>query len=454
MPVVDVADIIENQKFSRFFVGLVAISWIVTFFDGLDANLISFAASYFRQDYHLTTAQTGNIFALHQVGTLVGGFLFAYFADLWGRRPTVILATAAFGVLTMCFYFAKSYWTLSALRLLDGLPLGGMLPLAWALNIEYAPKRYRSTIVTLIMMGYSLGTAAGGPLANWLVPKFGWRSLFISGGAAALFGATVLFAVLPESVRFLTSKGAASARIAAILRRVAPNQRLPQNAAFIVSDELERKQEFRPSLLFQGKLRSITPLLWIAYTASSFAVFFIINWTPLVFEVLQYSRAEANNVAALNSLLGAAGGLLLMRFVDRRGAIAIMLMPVITFALALFVGLSNLSHDVFRVTTAAIGGFAIGGHFGMHSICGIFYPSAYRANGAGWATSVAKIGSIAGPLVGGWVLATTLPVRHIYVVLAICPVILGTCIFFIGRAQASILGKELLIVAPETAAMH
>ena len=57
MAVVDVSEIIENQKLSRFLIGLVAISWIITFFDGLDANLISFAASYFRKDYHLTTAR-------------------------------------------------------------------------------------------------------------------------------------------------------------------------------------------------------------------------------------------------------------------------------------------------------------------------------------------------------------------------------------------------------------
>ena len=442
MPVVDVSEIIENQRLTRFLIGLVAISWIITFFDGLDANLISFAASYFRKDYHLTTSQTGNIFALHQVGTLLGGFVFAYVADLIGRRPTVILATAAFGVFTMCFYFASSYYTLSALRLIDGFPLGGMLPLAWALNIEYAPKRYRSTIVTVIMMGYSLGTAVGGPVANWLIPMFGWKSLFISGGGAALVGAVVLFAMLPESARFLTSKGKDPARIASVLRRVAPEAAIPQDAVFVVSDETGRSKDFRPSLLFQGELRLITPLIWIAYIASSFAVFFIVNWTPLVFEALHYTRAEANNAAAINSLLGAVGGLLLMRFTDRRGAIAITPMPVITFLLLLIAGFGALSHDMFRVMAAAIGGFLIGGHFGMHSICGIFYPSAYRANGAGWATSVAKIGSIAGPMVGGWVLATNLPVRNIYAVLAICPAIFAICIYCVGRIHSSILGKE------------
>jgi AAHS family 4-hydroxybenzoate transporter-like MFS transporter len=133
-----------------------------------------------------------------------------------------------------------------------------------------------------------------------------------------------------------------------------------------------------------------------------------------------------------------------MRFTDRKGAIAITVMPVTTFILLLVAGLSGLSHEAFRIMAAAIGGFLIGGHFGMHSICGIFYPSAYRANGAGWATSIAKIGSITGPLVGGWVLATTLPVRNIYAVLAVCPAIFAICIYLVGRMHSSILGREAL----------
>ncbi len=444
MAVVDVSRIIEKQKLSRFLIGLVAISWIVTFFDGFDANLISFAASYFRSQYHLTTTQTGNIFAVHQVGTLLGGFLFAHIADRLGRRPTMILATAAFGALTMSFYLASSYWSLYTLRFIDGLPLGGMLPLAWALNIEYAPKHYRATIVTLIMLGYSLGTAAGGPFANWIIPLFGWKALFIAGGAAALGGAAVLLAALPESVRFLASRGKHTGNIAFILRRVSPATVIPKEATYVVSDEASRSMDFRPSLLFQGELRQITPLIWMAYIASSFAVFFIVNWTPLVFEALGYSRAQANNAAAINSLVGASAGLLLMRFTDRRGAIAITPMPVIAFLLLLIAGLAGLGQDTFRIVAAAIGGFLIGGHFGMHSICGILYPSAYRANGAGWATSVAKVGSIAGPIVGGCVLAATIPVRNIYAVLAVCPAIFALCIWLAGRKHRLILKREAL----------
>jgi AAHS family 4-hydroxybenzoate transporter-like MFS transporter len=73
-----------------------------------------------------------------------------------------------------------------------------------------------------------------------------------------------------------------------------------------------------------------------------------------------------------------------------------------------------------------------GSHFGVHSIAGIFYPSAIRASGTGWATSVAKIGGVLGPLIGGVILASGMPVIRSYALLAICPVIVCVSALAIG----------------------
>src|SRR5437868_9153009 len=117
---IDVSEVVEQQKLSRFLIGLVAVSWIITFFDGFDSNLISFAAPYFATAYHLSRVQLGNIFSAGLFGTMVGGFALGYFGDRLGRRPTVIFATVAFGILTMCFALANSYWSLLSLRFIDG----------------------------------------------------------------------------------------------------------------------------------------------------------------------------------------------------------------------------------------------------------------------------------------------------------------------------------------------
>jgi MFS transporter, AAHS family, 4-hydroxybenzoate transporter len=440
---VDVSRILEQQKLNGFLIGLVAMSCLVMFLDGLDANVISFAAPYFGSQYDLTNIQLGNIFSMGLLGTLIGGFIFGYLGDLIGRRPAIILATVAFGFLTMAFALADGYRSLFVLRLANGIPLGGLLPLAWALNIEYAPKRYRATIVTLIMVGYSVGTGLGGPIATAFIPKFGWKVVFVLGGVASLVTAATLFVMLPESIRFLATKGKSPEGIHRILQRVAPREAIPARAAFVVTDETDVSKTFKPSLLFKGDLRLITPLIWIAYIASSFAVFFIVNWTPLVFESLKYSRAEAATAATLNSLMGAVAGVLLMRFTDKRGSIAITVMPVATLILLLADSFVPMRHDVFLVAAALTGGFLIGGHFGMHSIAGLFYPSSYRANGAAWAISVGKIGSVLGPLVGGWVLSTRLPVRYVFAALAVCPTVFAVCIYFVGQAFSPAISKDL-----------
>ena len=441
---IDVSEVIERQKLSGFLIGLILVSWIITFFDGFDTNLISFAAPYFAPGYHLSRVQLGNIFAMGLFGTLIGGFIFGYLGDRIGRRPAAILAIAAFGALTMCFTYAEGYSSMLGLRLATGIPLGGMLPLAWALNMEYVPKRYRSTVVTVIMLGFSVGTGFGGPIAVWLIPKIGWKAVFVVGGAASLACGGILFLMLPESIRFLASKGRQPSRIAQILGRIEPGGRFSPEASYVIGDEPTVKKDFKPSMLFLGELKKITPLVWLAYLASSFAVYFLVNWTPLVFEALKYSRTEAATAASLISLMGAVGALSLMRFTDNRGAVAVTVMPVMTMILLFVASFVTLPHRGFLVLVACIGFFLVGGQFGVISICGVFYPSAYRANGAGWASSVAKVGSVLGPLVGGWVLSTSLPLRYIFAVLAICPAVFAICIYTVGRIHSRILGREAL----------
>ncbi len=439
---VDVSAFIERQKLKGFLVGLVVISWIVTFFDGYDLNVIGFAAPYFAKDFGLTKVMIGNVFSIGLFGLLVGGFLFGHLGDRIGRRPSIILTTLLFGLFTLLIAFAHSYATLLLFRFLLGIAAGGLLPLSWALNIEYAPKRYRATVVTLIMIGYSVGTALGGPVANWLIPTWGWRSVFVFGGALSLVASAALYVMLPESIRYLAAQQRGEAEIARLLRRISPDASIPESARFVVADEEGHSRAFRPELLFGGELRWITPLLWVAYIFSSMTAFFLATWTPLVFESLHFSRADAAWAGTAASAAGALGGLLLMRFTDTRGAIAVAIMPLLAIPLLLATGFADFGYYGTFVAIALIAGTLIGGHIGMHSLAGMFYPSAWRANGAGWASSVAKIGSIAGPWIGGAILSTSLPVRNIFAILAICPAVWLACVFVIGRIHSRLLRAE------------
>jgi len=429
---IDIAAFIDGRKLGRFNYKLIALSWLITVFDGFDMMMISFTAPWMRDELALDTLMLGHIFSAGLLGMMLGGFAFAYIGDRIGRRQTIIWAAFAFGILTTATAFARSYEALMVLRFLDGFAIGGMLPLAWALNIEYVPAKLRSTVVTVIMMGYSLGTAMAGPVTIWLAPMWGWEGVFIFGGVGTLICAVGLLLWLPESVRFLASKGQKPGVIATTLNQIDPALHATPADNFTLGDEKRDMSNFTVGKLFKADLKWLTPFLWLGYIASTLAVYFKANWGPIVYEDLQFSRETAAYVSSISGMLGAVLGLVLMRFTDRMGPYAVAVYPLIAFPLLLAVGLIPMSETMFLILSVTSTSFVGGAHFGILSIAGVYYPSAIRANGAGWATSIAKIGGIAGPIIGAYVLASGLPIVRSFAILALCPAVLALCVIGIG----------------------
>lgn len=429
---IDVAALIDGRRLGPFNYRLIVLSWLITVFDGFDMMMISFTAPYMRDELGLDKPMLGNVFSAGLFGMMLGGFAFAYIGDRIGRRQTIIWAAFAFGILTSATALARSYEALLILRFLDGFAIGGMLPLAWALNIEYVPTRLRSTVVTVIMMGYSLGTALAGPVTVWLAPQFGWEGVFVFGGLGTLVCAALLWAGLPESIRFLASKARAPAVIAATLNKLDPSLGAGADDLFVLSDERRDASNFTVRKLFKGDLKWLTPLLWLAYIASTLAVYFKANWGPIVYEDLHFARDTAAYVSSFSGMMGAVLGLLLMRFTDRYGPFAVAAYPLCAFPVLLAIGLVPMSPDTFLILSIVSTSFVGGAHFGILSIAGVYYPSAIRANGGGWATSVAKVGGIAGPILGGIVLSSGLPIVRSFAILAVCPAVLALCAIGIG----------------------
>jgi MFS transporter, AAHS family, 4-hydroxybenzoate transporter len=442
---IDLAEIVEKQTVTAFLVRLIALSWLVTFFDGFDISVMSFVAPDLSGSLHLSRYLLGKVFSSGQVGMIIGGFLFGYLGDRIGRRPAIILSTALFGSLALGLAWSAGYGTLLALRFAQGIAMGGLLPLAWALNIEYAPKRFRATLVTLIMLGYSIGSSSAGPISLWLIPRYGWRSLFLFGGGAALAATALLIFLLPESMKFLAAKNKRSDLIARYAQQLARDRSIQASHRFFLSGESAQRTDFRFSMLFRNELRWVTPLLWAGYFASSIAVFFVSSWTPTILVLLGYGRNTAALTASINTLGGALAGLLLMRFTDTRGATSIAALPCVATPLLLTMGVSGAGAGAFLVLYFLATSLQVGTHYGVTSIAGIFYPSAYRSNGAGWASSIGKIGSVIGPYVGGVALSSRLPVKMVFAPLAICPLVVGFAVFFIGRLEDRIGADEAAV---------
>jgi len=443
---IDIAAFIDGNKLRPFNYKLIILSWFITVFDGFDMQMISFTAPYMREELGLDKFQLGNIFSAALVGAMLGGFGLSYLGDRIGRRKVIVWSAIAFGILTTATALARSYEALMILRFLDGLAIGGMLPLAWALNIEYVPAKMRASVVTVIMIGYSLGAAIAGPMTVWLAPTYGWEGVFVFGGVGTIVVALGLALWLPESVRFLASKQRDPKTIAKILNKVDPSLNATPQDHFVLGNERADQGNFTVGKLFEGSLKWITPLLWIAYIGSSLATYFKASWSPIIYEELQFTRETAAWVSSMSGLLGAGFGLLLMRFTDRYGPIAVAVYPAIGFPLLAWIGLVPMSNHAFLIISIVSTSFVGGAHFGMHSIAGIFYSSAIRANGTGWATSVAKIGAIIGPILGAVVLSSGMPIVRSFAILSLCPAVMMLCLIGMGaisrrnKAQAALAG--------------
>jgi MFS transporter, AAHS family, 4-hydroxybenzoate transporter len=128
------------------------------------------------------------------------------------------------------------------------------------------------------------------------------------------------------------------------------------------------------------------------------------------------------------------------------------LYPLLAIPVLLYIGLGNPSQAVLPLLLVVGPTLISGGHFGILSIAGVFYPSVIRANGAGWATSIAKIGAIVGPAVAGILLADGVVPIHLFALVAICPMILAACAVGIGLVVRGERKSSSLLGAAQTAA--
>lgn len=220
------------------------------------------------------------------------------------------------------------------------------------------------------------------------------------------------------------------------MRWVAPALSIPPDAHYVLAAAHTTDQRsWGPWALFSGQTRWITPLLWFAYASSSMTQFFFTTWGPTVFEELGLDRATAAWAVSLNSLAAAIGAVSLMRFTDRIGVVSIALMPSIAVPALLIIGLTPVSPATAAVMICMLYAFIGGGHYGIISISGTFYPTPQRALGTGWMSGMGKLGSILAPLLGGVLLTSGMPVQRVFAVLAIFPAILGLCGLTIGRLE-------------------
>jgi AAHS family 4-hydroxybenzoate transporter-like MFS transporter len=402
-PAIDLVDFIDGQPVGGFQIRLLLACAAVLFLDGFDTQAIGYVAPALAKEWGLSKGALGPVFSAGLFGLMIGALVFGPLADRVGRKKIIILSTAAFGLGALATALAHDLNTLLVIRFLTGLGLGGAMPNTVAMTSEYNPQRRRATMVMIMFCGFSIGAALGGFLAAGLIPRYGWRSVFIVGGIAPLLLLPVLVWRLPESVRFLAASGQAPERVAELLKRISPHTTFAPDARFVVS---EAHLAGMPVVhLFREGRTTATLLLWVVFFMSLLDIYFLANWLPTVLNDLGASVSQAVVIGSMLQVGGVVGTFALGSVIDRFSFRALAL---VYFGAVFAVGaIGQLSHSAVLVSIAifAAGFCVVGGQIAANALAAAFYPTSVRSSGVGWALGIGRIGSIIGPLVGGMLLA-------------------------------------------------
>ena len=410
---VNVREFIDARPFGRYQLMVVAMCALVVFLDGFDTQAIGYVAPAIIRSLNISRAALAPVFAASLVGLMGGALVGGPLSDRFGRRPVLLTGMLFFGALSLATAAATSVQSLLVLRFLTGLGLGCVMPNAIALTSEFAPERVRSTAVMVMFCGFSLGAALGGLAAAALIHDFGWQSVFVVGGVLPLLAA-LLMARLPESVRFMVMRGERAEQARRILERIDPSFR--GSRAALVADEHQSKK-FPVAQLFSGRRALLTMLLWLVFFMSLMDLYFLSNWLPTVINDAGIPVSSAALITAMLQVGGTVGTLVLGRVFDRVSPFKAL--SVIYFLAALFIVLVGMASASVPLLVAAIfsAGFCVvGGQIGANALAAKSYPTAIRATGVGWALGIGRIGSILGPVVGGFMMSLHWDMRHVFLI--------------------------------------
>ena len=397
----DIGPILDHGPFGgyqQFVVTLTALSIVI---DGVDSQLLGLAIPEIMREWGAPRDAFASVLSAGFIGMMVGGAAAGVAGDRFGRRGALIASVLIFGAATVAASAVDGIVALGVFRFFVGVGLQGATTNAAALVAEYAPLRKRAFAITATIVCIPLGAMLAGLLARYLLPAFGWRGLFVTGGAVSIVVAICSWGCcrsLRGSLRGIRRDGRSS-------RRCWPGWGTgPRPATF--ADRTETTVAKAPATaIFEFPIDTVA--LWCAFLFCLLAVYTGFNWIPALLAGAGFDAAVASTgTTAYNfgGVIGAlTGAVAITRFGSRRtmltmaagAAVVALTMRTMTFSVA---------GGTFPIMAmlALIGGLINAVQVTMYALAAHMYPSAIRATGVGTATAVGRVGGISSTYLGTW----------------------------------------------------
>ena len=402
----------ERVPLSGWHIRARVVMGAATFFDAFNALSIAFVLPVLVAAWHITQPQVGLLIGASYVGQLVGALFFSWAAERWGRVGSAAAATAIFAVMSLACAGAWDFDTLLACRFIQGIGVGGEMPVAAVYINELSKARGRGRFFMLYEMIFPVGLMVTGQVGAVLVPLLGWRTMFVIGAVPGMIVAALLLR-LPESPRWLIGKGriaeaeavvdqmeAAALRAGRALPPVAPEQ--PGG----MSVRMEARSRWGE--LLSPAYRGRTLIVWVLWASSFLIANSLNNWMPTLYTTLYHlDLATALRAASMTNVVQVALLLVCAFLIDRTGrrcwllgafGLGGLLLAILAFGgtatVAPVIVLSSLSYGLIGSIAAVV-----------YLYTPEIYPTRMRAIGTGVATSWLRVASAIGPTLTGFMLA-------------------------------------------------
>ena len=355
--------------------GLLAASlgWML---DGFDIMLYALVIGALLRDFSISTATAGFLGSLTLVASGIGGVLFGAIADRFGRRRAMIGSILVYSIFTAACGLAQTVWQLGIFRFLLGLGMGGEWTSGAALVSETWPDRHRGKAVALMQSAWAVGYAAAAIVVALVLPRFGWRAVFLIG-------------ILPALLTLWIRKGVHESDVWLRSRMAPPESRTPVRE------------------VFSGRYAASTALLTFLSLTTIFAYWGLNLWVPAYLSLPQ-TRGGLGFSTSLTTLLvvtmqvGTFFGYVSFGYVSdafgrRRSFVAYLLVA----AVLILVYASTRNALWLLALGPLVAFFGTGFFSGFGAVTAEIYPTSVRAIAQGFTFNVGRLGSAVAPFAVG-----------------------------------------------------
>jgi len=435
---------ISDWKIPRRITALVlAACWFSIFAEGYDIGVLGSVLPTLGDyaPWNLSPVQLGGLGSYALIGMLIGALFIGQLSDLMGRRRILLFAFVVYNICALGSALAPTPEIFGLFRFVGGLGMGGLIPIAAAMTIEFSPPWRRSFNYTLMFSGYSLGIVAAALVALVILTNSdnpeAWRWVVGIGAIPVVF-LPLIAKMLPESLEYQVNKGLeAEARENA--RRLGVADFNPDELRLADSEKVTQvpwKQVI--AAIFSPRFLRSTILFWIGLFCGLMLVYGLNTWLPSIMREAGYDLGGSLTFLLVFSISAAIGGMAVGWASDRYGAKIVLVVFYVLGGLGTLLLMANFPFAVNMILVGFAGVGAIGTSAILTGFITDFYPPNARATASGWALSFARIGAIMGPIVGGWIAGSTLGFAWNFYIFAAVAFVAALCLLLIPRKKPTV----------------